>query len=56
MNCHSERPVHLSSHIGDFAGVGATICQLGTKKKKEVIVFWEHRLQAKKGLGSVLPC
>ena len=31
MYCESECPVHLSSHIGYLAGVGATICQLGTK-------------------------
>lgn len=36
MNCQPERPVHLSSHVGYFAGVGAAICQLERKKKKSV--------------------
>lgn len=33
MNCQSECPVHLSSYIGDFAGVGSIICNLRTKNK-----------------------
>lgn len=32
MNCQSECPVHLPSHIGHFASVGAIICQLETKE------------------------
>lgn len=39
MNGQSERPVHLSSHIGYFACVGATICHLGGNTKKVSVVM-----------------
>lgn len=45
MNCQSESPVHLSSHIRHFASVGATICHLETKEGhcEEGGFAFEHR-------------
>lgn len=34
VNRQPEGPVHLSSHVGYFAGVGASIRQLGTEEKE----------------------
>lgn len=40
VNCQSECPVHLSSYIGDLAGVGSIICHLRTKNKLMALRIW----------------